>query len=154
MKTLIVYVSIHHGNTEKIAKVIAKTLKAKLVKPSQLNIKDISKYDLIGFGSGIFFRKHHRSLLEVVDKIPLLHKNAFIFSTAGMLLPKFLWHNSLRKKLTKKGFKITGEFSCRGWDTFGPFQFFGGLSKGHPNKKDIENARNFAENLKIKNFEN
>jgi flavodoxin len=32
MKALIIYISIHHKNTEKIAKVMAKILEARLVK--------------------------------------------------------------------------------------------------------------------------
>ena len=32
---------------------------------------------------------------------------------------------------------IVGRFSCKGFDTFGPFKMIGGVSKGHPDEKDI-----------------
>jgi flavodoxin len=51
MKTLIVYASVHHMNTEKVAKVIAEELGADLVPVGQAQL-DTSAYDLIGFGQG------------------------------------------------------------------------------------------------------
>ena len=74
-------------------------------------------------------------------------KKAFIFSTAGINVP-FINHRKLRSALRKKGFEIVGEFSCRGWDTNGWLEKIGGISKGHPNEKDLERARRFAEKLK------
>jgi flavodoxin len=40
-----------------------------------------------------------------------------------------------------------GRFSCKGYDTFGPFKLVGGLAKGHPDEKDLENAVNFFAGL-------
>jgi len=54
MKNLIVCISIHHGNTEKVAKEMAAILGAELVKPNDVDINTLSKYDLIGFGLGIY----------------------------------------------------------------------------------------------------
>jgi hypothetical protein len=31
-------------------------------------------------------------------------------------------------------------FPCRAYDTFGLFKLIGGLAKGHPDDKDLENA--------------
>jgi len=64
----------------------------------------------------------------------------FIFSTAGINIP-FINHRKLRSALRKKGFEIVGEFSCRGWDTNGWLEKIGGINKGHPNEKDLENAK-------------
>lgn len=146
MKTLIIYESVHHRNTQKIAKAIAKVLNATLLKPNEVDINNLKEYDLIGFGSGIYAWRHHRSLLKLANKLPTLNKKAFIFSTAGSLSPSN--HNSLRKKLTKKYFKIIKEFSCKGFDTVGPLKLFGGINKGRPNEQDLENARAFAKTLK------
>lgn len=41
LRTLVVSISIHHGNTEKIAKVMAEILNAKIVKPSEVDADDI-----------------------------------------------------------------------------------------------------------------
>jgi flavodoxin len=40
-----------------------------------------------------------------------------------------------------------GRFSCKGYDTFGPFKLVGGLAKGHPDETDLENAVAFVKGL-------
>ena len=67
MKPPIVCVSIHHGNTLKIAEAMAEVLEAEILSPRQVITKRLSDYDLIGLGSGIYFGKHHRSLLELAE---------------------------------------------------------------------------------------
>ncbi|MCO6040985.1 flavodoxin family protein [Thermococcus alcaliphilus] len=147
MSAIIVYVSIHHKNTEKIVKAIAEVLNAELVKPWEVKPEELLKYDLIGFGSGIYYWKHHRALFKLIDNLPEVKgKKAFIFSTAGINIP-FINHRKLRRALRRKGFEIVGEFSCRGWDTNGWLEKIGGISKGHPNEKDLERARRFAKRL-------
>lgn len=151
MKTLIVYVSIHHGNTKKLAEAMADVLDGELIRPSEVDINKLSDYDLIGFGSGIYFGKHHKSLLNLVDKLPKLDdKKAFIFSSSGMkeggLFNRF--YTAIKEKLREKGVNVIGEFSCLGFDTYGPLKLIGGISKGRPNEKDLENARAFARSLK------
>ena len=42
-KVLIIYHSEHHGNTEKIAKVIADVLKAKKIPSDKVEIKELGK---------------------------------------------------------------------------------------------------------------
>lgn len=147
MSAIIVYVSIHHKNTEKIAKAIAEVLNAELVKPWEVKPEELLKYDLIGFGSGIYYWKHHRALFKLINNLPEVKgKKAFIFSTAGISIP-FINHRKLRRALRRKGFEIVGELSCRGWDTNGWLAKIGGISKGHPNEKDLEKARRFAKKL-------
>lgn len=51
MKTLIIYKSYHHMNTEKVAKVMAETLNATLAKVEDGRPEELANYDLIGFGS-------------------------------------------------------------------------------------------------------
>jgi len=161
MKTLIIFISIHHGNTEKIAKAMSEVLDAGLMKPSQVDLVSLPTYNLIGFGSGIYFGEHHKSLLSLADKLPVLKgKKAFIFSTSGVSNKlNFLhnirhrtvhFHNPLKEKLLRKGFDIIGEFSCRGFDIVGPFKLIGGISKGRPNEKDLKRAENFIKELKNK----
>ena len=48
----------------------------------------------------------------------------------------------------EKGCPVLGEFSCKGYDTYGPFKLMGGISKGHPDAQDLENARSFYRTLK------
>ena len=83
MKTLIIYKSISHKNTEKVAKVIGEVLDAKLAQPEEIDPSSLAGYDLIGFGSGIYFGKHHKALLKFVGTLPPQNKAAFVFSTCG-----------------------------------------------------------------------
>ena len=154
MKTLIICTAIHHGNTEKISKVMAEVLDAEVVKPWEVSREELTSYDMVGFGSGIFYWKHHRALLKLADDLPagdasLLSdtqgKKAFIFSTAGF--PAGFFHRALKKKLTAKGYEIISEFSCKGWDSWGPYKFIGGINKGRPNEGDVEKATEFARGL-------
>jgi len=47
-----------------------------------------------------------------------------------------------------RGFTIAGEFSCRGWDTFGLLKLIGGINKGRPDEQDLKRAEDFARHLK------
>ena len=115
----------------------------------QTNPNSLSDYGLIGFGSGIYFGKHHKNLLKLIEKLPLSNKKAFIFSTAGTLKGKGTqkYHEPLKKALQLKGFEIIGEFICPGFDTFALTKLFGGISKGRPNQEDLKQAENFAKDL-------
>lgn len=145
MKVLVVYNSVHHGNTEKIAKVITDELKAKMVKPTEEEVNKLSEYDLIGFGSGIYMGKHHESILQLVEKLAAVKdKKAFVFCTSGSLKN---YDEPLKEKLTAKGFQVAGEFSCKGFDTYGPFKLIGGINKGRPNEEDCRKAQEFAVSL-------
>jgi flavodoxin len=158
-KTLLVCQSIHHGNTLKIAKILAQELRAEIKQPSEVKKEELAKYDLIGFGSGIYDDKHHNSLLELVDTLPKgAGKKTFIFSTSGVpvaiLGNKFLYnysvkaHATLKNKLASKGYKVLGEFISPGYNTNVFLKYFGGLNKNRPNREDFERAKEFA--LKIK----
>ena len=45
---------------------------------------------------------------------------------------------------------MLGNFSCTGFDEFGPLKLIGGLNKGKPDQKDVENAVKFALEMKKK----
>src|SRR5665647_1633995 len=59
-------------------------------------------------------------------------------------------HAAPKKLLMNRGFSIVGDFSCKGWTTWGPLKLFGGTNKGRPNEEDLEEARVFARGLKEK----
>lgn len=148
MKAIILYHSYHHGNTEKIAKVIARVFDTQPVRFDDLGGRSLQDYDVIGFGSGIYLGGHHKPMVKYVAGLPELKKKVFIFSTAGFPLMKAAYHLDLRLKLWDKGAKVLGEFSCRGFDTYGPYKLIGGLNKGRPNKEDLENAKEFGKRMK------
>ena len=147
MKSLIITISIHHENTLKIAKVIAKVIDAKIKKPSQIKTKEIQEYDLVGFGSGIYGAKNHKDLIHFIDNFTLVNnKKAFIFSTAGITSKNKAAkdHNMLREKIESKGYFITDEFQCKGFNTNSFLKYLGGMNKGRPNIDDFNNAEEFA----------
>jgi flavodoxin len=151
MQALIVCISVHHGNTEKVAEAMANILDADLVQVKQADANMLERYGLIGFGSGIYYGRHHESLFDFVDKLPVVRdKKAFIFSTSGLRKIPLIhdFNKPLRKKLQQKGFDIVAEFSCRGLDTYRAAGFVGGVNKGRPNGDDLKQAERFARCLK------
>ena len=155
----IVLYSYHHNNTEKIATAISEILEAPVTSPDQIDPEELTAYDCIGFGSGIYSDKHHPSLLGLADSLTeVTEKKAFLFSTCGA--PAFAVdggqlgdyivkaHAVLKKKLLAKGFMHIDDFMCPGWNTNSFLKFFGGINKGRPNAEDLENARRFAAALK------
>lgn len=146
LKSLIICISVHHKNTEKIAEKIAGELKTDIVNVKDVKLDEMDKYDLIGFGSGIFYGKFHKELLKLIDDMPVFKdKKAFIFSTSGQ--GKVEYNDSLKNKLVEHGFDVVASFASKGFDTFGPFKLFGGIAKGRPNQDDLEAAGAFAHNL-------
>ena len=153
MKSLLVLYSYHHNNTEKIAKVFAKILDAQIKTPQQINPEELQEYSLIGFGSGIYSAKHHKTLLDLADKLPqVIDRKAFIFSTSSNLEPLSKNHSSLREKLQSKGYMIVDEFTCAGFNTNSFSKLFGGINKGRPNAEDLKHAEEFAQNLKQRQY--
>ena len=125
---------------------MAETLNADIVNVNDVNITELQNYDLIGFGSGIYGGKFHKTMLNLIEKLPsVANKKSFLFSTSSM--GKIGYNSYIEEKLKGKGFEIIGNFSCKGYDTFGPFKLIGGIGKGRPNEEDIKKAQNFAEGI-------
>jgi flavodoxin len=140
-------------NTEKVAKAMAETMNATLVRVEDVKPGELEGYELVGFGSGIYGGKTHRDILKLVDEIDPMDKKVFIFSTSGIHGENY--HDLLIEKLKFKGAEIMGEFNCPGevrllglnLDLKGPLGWFMGKNKGHPNEMDLNNARIFAEGI-------
>ena len=43
---------------------------------------------------------------------------------------------------------MLGVYSCRGYDTFGPWKLLGGIAKGRPSQKDLNGALEFFQHLR------
>ena len=150
MKALMIVYSYHHQNTLKLAEVFSQVFSAEIKSPSEID-GDLDGYNLVGFGSGIYSAKHHESLLELADELPVVNnKNAFLFSTAGITgeSKKLKDHQALREKLESKGYIIVDEFQCKGFNTNSFLRLFGGMNKGRPNHQDLKNAGDFAVRVK------
>ncbi|HUX20754.1 MAG TPA: flavodoxin domain-containing protein [Spirochaetia bacterium] len=146
MRCIVVYKSIHHHNTERVARSMAEAIGAECLPVEQSDPLAARDFDLIGLGSGIYFSAHHEELLHWVTGLGKLNrKKIFIFSTSGF--EELIFHRALKEKLESLGALIIGEFKCGGWHTFGPFSADGGLQQGRPDRLDLQNAADFAREI-------
>ncbi|MGZ4865060.1 MAG: flavodoxin domain-containing protein [Halobacteriota archaeon] len=67
MNAIIVYESYHRTNTEKVATAMAEAMDAQFTKAEDVRPDELTAYDLIGFGSGIYGLKHHKTLIELIE---------------------------------------------------------------------------------------
>jgi flavodoxin len=144
MKTAIIHVSVHHHNTQAVAQAMGKAIDARVMTVDDAKRENLSQYDLVGLGSGIFFSSHHRSLLRLICEHSTLPARAFLFSTAGLPWLGWVWHRSLRELAKSKGITVLGEACYPGWDTVGPLRWIGGIQRGHPDAHDLDRAGHFA----------
>ena len=143
MKTVIVYASVHHGNTKKLVEKIAKECNVDLIDAVQQPKADLSDYDRIGFASGIYFSKFHQTILKFASENLPENKKVFLICTYGGSAN----YKSIEQILDKKHASVVGKFGCKGYDTFGPFKLVGGIAKGHPDGNDLKAAVSFVAGL-------
>lgn len=152
MKILIIISSTHMGNTRKIAEAMAQAAPVTIAEIENVSDYNLHDYDIVGFGSGIYFGKHDKNIMEFVNEASDNKAYTFVFSTSGA--SAFEKNNKPLVDLLKSKNKIVlGCFGCKGFDKFGPFKLVGGINKGHPNEKDFKESQKFIENV-IKNYEN
>jgi len=150
---VVVSASVRRGNTRKVADAIASATSGIVLEPGAAAHETVRDGALLGLGSGIFFGSHHDSLLSFAQSLPeKVSRAAFLFSTSGTgyEMPRKLgrdYHRKLRAILESKGYKMVGEFACKGFDTYGPWGKLGGIARGHPDAADLDRARLFAASL-------
>ena len=147
MKIAIVYVSVHHKNTEKVVKAMAEEIDADVFDLNKNGNLDLSKYDIVGLASGVFFHNMHKKIIDFVMSNKLNDKQkVFIVCTCGS---PFIDHTKeVVKMLKDKNIIYLSKFVCAGYDTFGPFKIIGGIAKNRPNEKDLEKAKIFINKIK------
>ncbi len=124
-----------------MASAIANTLGAEVKPPAEVDAAQLSGYDLLGFGSGIYFRKHRKDILEFADMLPQAsNQKAFVFSTSGQPNNGEKLHRKLREKLQAKGYAVVGKFNCPGFDTFALLKLALCIQKGNPNEAELKAA--------------
>lgn len=148
-RTLIVYVSVSHGNTAKIARAMGEVLRAERLEPELVDPASLRGYGVVGFGSGIFTGTHHPRLRGFVEHLPpVAGTPAFTFTTSGLGRSQSRpWDASLEDVLRSKGYVVVGSFACRGFDTWLPLRLVGGVNKGHPDAADLARAQAFARHV-------
>lgn len=151
MKTAIVYVSTHHGNTKKLVDAIAavgsndKENSVVLIDGTEQKAVDLSGYDNIGFASGVAYGKYYPQILKFMENNLPEGKKVFFIHTAGDPREN---HNAAAKRISdEKHCEYLGTYFCKGYDTYGPFKLIGGINKGRPNEQDISKAVEFYKKL-------
>ena len=130
-------------NTEKLISYVDTTDNFDLCKSEDIKLGD---YDLIGFASGIYMGKLHGKLIRFIKTNQSKLKNIFLVYTSGSKK----YGKKIKKELTDLGLSVIDTFSCKGFDTYGPWKLIGGLAKKHPNENDFANYSLFIKNLQIK----
>ena len=145
MKTAIVYVSTHHGNTKKLLDVIAQNNEVTLIDVVGNETCDLSGYDRIGIASGVAFGKYYPQMLKFLEENLPGNKEVFFIHTAGD--PRENHANSAKSIAEGRNCRCLGVFFCKGLDTYGPFKLIGGINKNHPNEDDFMKALAFYQSL-------
>jgi flavodoxin len=156
-KIAIVLYSSAKNNTAKIAYEFADVLDAQILPCEAVTPEVLSKYEVVGFGSGIFDQRHHERILKIAERLTEAKgKKVFIFSTSGVSRDACIKnsikdpHDTLRNVLLEKGCEVVGEFNCPGLNKNSFLFLFGGMNKGRPNTDDLESARKFAQNIALR----
>ena len=146
-KTVIIYASTHHKNTYKLVKAISDKHNVDIIDATQQSSADLQNYDVIGLASGIDFGKFYEAVENFArDHLPF-QKQVFFLYTCAMDRKGFT--DSIREIAAQKEAVVLGEYGCKGYNTYGPWKFIGGMNKKHPTQEEIASAVTFFENLNM-----
>lgn len=145
MKTAIVYYSRHHENTKKLLDAIAAQCEVTLIDVTANPEADLTGFDRVGFASGIYYSKFHKSLLQFARERLPQGKEVFFLYTYGA--EKKGYTAAISQAVSVHQARILGEYGCFGFNTFGPFKLVGGIAKGHPDDSDLRGAVEFYKGL-------
>lgn len=145
MKAAVIYYSKHHGNTKKLLDAMAERFDVTLISATEAPNAELNDYEVIGFASGIYYSKFHKSVMQFAEKYLPNNKRVFFVYTCGA--EKKGYTDAIANVVKGKSAKILGEYGCLGFDSFGPFKLIGGIAKGHPDSSDVEKALAFAESI-------
>lgn len=168
MKVLIVYFS-GTGNTTKVANAIKEGIvghDVDLLASGDVDPATLNSYDLVFLGSGIYGFNVSRKLTGLIKKAPQLPKNFAYFYTHEASAPNAFPDSfkSISKILEKSDCQLLGIFDCTGENLVEKAEEqrqafrsrltpeekkkaeddFNNFVKGHPDAKDLENAKDFA----------
>ena len=141
MKTAICYYSRHHGNTLKVLEAMAGEGKVDLIDVTARQAVRLEAYDCVGFASGIYGFEFQKAVVEFARQYLPQGKPVFFVYTYGGA--KGTGPKAVAEIAKERSCPVLGEYSCKGYDTFGPFKLVGGIAKGHPDQRDLDNARKF-----------
>lgn len=141
MKIAICCYSSHHGNTRKVAQAMAREIGAELLDATARQDVCLEDCDCVGLASGIYGFEVHQDAVEFARRyLPAGMPVFFVTTYGGVPGTGARAFSNLAKE---KDCPVLGEFSCRGYNTFGPFKLLGGTGKGLPSEEDLDRARAF-----------
>lgn len=136
MKIAIIYRSMT-GHSKKIARAIANAFEVEAQnvkkKPSLENI------NLLFIVGGIYSRKSLPEMLDYVKTLSNKTAQKVVLITSSAM--DKAGQDDVRKILTANEIEVLGEYRCRGNFLF--------IKMGHPNKKEIQGAVDFARSFTI-----
>ena len=88
----------------------------------------LPQYDRIGFASGIYYSKFHDTVVHYATQYLPEGKETFFVCTHGSTACPEKYYAAITEAVKAKNCPILGTFSCRGYDTFGPFKLIGGMA--------------------------
>ena len=149
------------GNTEAVAKCMAEGLSGEdvtIMPAKDVNPASLSSYDLVFLGSGVYAASVGKSIKNLMKNAAELPSKFVFFYTHASQEPsghaKCFYR--IEKQLIKKNLTVYDRFECLGdtkptkeqMEAMTPEQKEQYLKnlKGHPNAKDLEDAKKFAKN--------
>lgn len=142
-KVAVIYNSFHHNNTEKLLESLKNV---DLYNSEELNNNNFENYDYVGFASGIYNGTMSEKIKDIANTVELKKDvKVFVIYTCGSPVKNYA--KSMEEIIEKRGFEYLGKFACKGYDTTGFFGKIGGISKNHPNEKDMEDCQNFLNQI-------
>ncbi|MDD2647806.1 MAG: flavodoxin domain-containing protein [Eubacteriales bacterium] len=147
MKTAVVVMSKHHGNTRKLVDAIAREHEITVIDAGANSSTDLSGYDCIGFASGIAYGKFYKQIGDIIENDLPSGKKVFFLYTCARNDKDFAAHE--REQAQKKGCKVLGVYGCSGFNTYSVLKLIGGINKGHPDESELRGAVDFFAALPI-----
>ncbi|MDE7264916.1 MAG: flavodoxin, partial [Clostridia bacterium] len=130
----------------KVAEAMSEVAPVTVTALENANFYNLNEYDIIGYGSGIYFGKHDKELLKFIKSLDNNKSYCFVFSTSGS--KSFEKNNKhIIRLLESKNKVVLDSFGCLGFDKFFIFALCGGLNKTHPDVDDFDSAQNFIMNV-------
>ena len=132
---LILYKSVHHGNTRRVVQFLVQQTGADAADIGQHPLPDPAHYRLIILASGICFQSMHQAIHAYIEKTDLSGKPVLLLYTCGLHFKSYA--RKTVKLLLKKKAECLEVCHCRGYDTYGLFGKIGGIARSHPTKEDM-----------------
>lgn len=145
MNMAIIYESRHHGNTKKVCDRIAGECGVRLVEAKSVSDNfEWNDYEVIGFASGIAYRKFYENVNNAAEMMPSGKKVFFIY-TCAKINDDFT--DDIQCIVSKRGCECIGSYGCKGYNTYGPLKLIGGMNRKNPTEDELQKAVEFVKQI-------